>query len=128
MRLLIRLRTTALPSALGVVKPNLDSVGSEPASATRRKQKAAKYGQLIRIPLSYTLRYSAFLRIRDDFGNLLGSADSSFVTYGELPTTTSATASKHIATIWSLHTGTETVHFGATAIIRLERSLRHFFP
>ena len=98
-----------------------------PGFTIRRSKKAAKYGQVIRTPSSYTLRYSAFFRIRTDFGNLVGSADSSFIANGELPASASATAGKHVAAIWSLHAGTETVHFGATAVIGLERSLWHFF-
>ncbi len=126
--LLIRLRTTAFPKALGVVNPNLDSKGDLVSGfAIRRSKKAAKYGQVIRTPPSYTLRYSAFFRIRTDFGNLVGSADSSFIANGELPTSTGATAGKHVAAIWGLHPGTETVHFGTTAVIGLERSLWHFF-
>ena len=129
MRLFMRLRTTALPKARGVVKPKRDSKGdwgSGPGS--RRRQKAANSGHVSRIPLSYTLRYSEFLRIRADFGKLLGSADSSFVAHGELPAPTGAAAREHGAAIWALHAGSETVHFGAAAVIGLKRSLWHCFP
>ncbi len=138
IRLLMRLRITALPSARGVVNPKRDSkvcgeagaweTSSSGPARSRLRQKAAKNGQVSRTPVSYTLRYSAFFRIRADLGRLVGSADSSFVAHGELPAAPGAAACEHSAAIWSLHTGAETVHFGATAIIGLKRSLWHYIP
>ena len=138
IRLLMRLRITALPSARGVVKPKRDSkvcgeagaweTSSSGPARSRLRQKAAKNGQVSRTPVSYTLRYSAFFRIRADLGRLVGSADSSFVAHGELPAAPGAAAREYGAAIRSLHTGAETVHFGATAIIGLKRSLWHYIP
>ena len=58
-------------------------------------------------------------------GDSFGVADDPFVADGKLPASAFAAASKYGPAIDCLHAGAEAVLFGALAVIRLKRSLRH---
>lgn len=131
-RRFIRLRSVALPKALGVVKPTL-----EPSKGSGFfQQKATKHELGTLKPSSYTLRNSTLLRMRRDFGKVsrgwaegpglgVGVADCAFVTDGELMAATGAAASENGAAILRSHSGAEAVLLRTLVIVRLKCSFRH---
>ena len=78
-------------------------------------------------------RNSEERRIRFDSGSKSGTnvcgylqaADSAFVTYRQLVTPFSATASQDGTAVCGLHADAEAVSFGAVAVVRLKRTFWH---
>ena len=131
-RRFIRLRSTALPKALGVVKPTLGP--SEGLGFCQQKATKHELGTLK--PWSYTFRKSALFRMRRDFGKVsrgwaevpglgVGVADGAFVTDGKFMTATGAAAGKNGAAVLRFHTRTEAVLLRTLVVVRLKGSFRH---
>jgi hypothetical protein len=120
-RLLMRLRTTALPSARGTVNPILG-----PCSSAVRAQNAVKQEPEYRTPCSYTLRKSEERNRRTLFGKpaiqLPLRAD------GKSLAALSAPAGQYGPSVLGGHTGPEAMGFRASTIIRLIGTFRHRTP
>lgn len=111
--------------------------------AVRGAKNIAKEGLVTRRPWSYTRRNSARFNRRADLGKaalfvvllllrlllrlglLLGVADGSLVTDGELPPAFGPAPAEDIAAILGLHAVHEPVFFGALAVVRLKSALWH---
>lgn len=131
-RRFIRLRTTALPSARGAVKPILG-----PDVSGERQQKAAKHPMATFTPSSYTFRNSALRSSRFAFGYerrrggvsgricLLCPANCALVTDRQLFAAGGAAARQNRATVLCFHTLAEAVNLGSLAVIGLERPFGH---
>lgn len=127
----IRFRTTALPTARGIVSPSRAWLLS-----SHRKQNAVKSGPGSRTPSSYTRRNSGGrnslellgkLPRGEGEGRLLGVANGSFVTHGQLVAAFRAAAREHLLAVLALHARPEAVRLCTLAIVRLKSTLRHCF-
>lgn len=137
MRRRIRLRTTALPMARGIVNPILgppSRIAAVPETAECRSRKATKYGHEKRLPLSYTFLkstdFSSRLFLENRCSPLfvgVGGTDGAFVTDRQLPTATGPAAGQDGAAILGRHTCAKTVGLGAVTVIWLKCTLRHYF-
>jgi hypothetical protein len=121
--LFTRFRFTAFPKTRGTVKPSLG-----PTSSRRtRRQNAAKYGLVNRVPSLYALRKSVAFRIRALFGKprLIGIPNGSLVANREFVAAFGSPPRQHSASIFGAHAHQEPVSLCPFAVVRLKCTFWH---